>query len=330
METILAGDIGGTKTRLALFDAERLQEPRYMKTYPSGEYESLRAIVNRFIREAKEEAPEAVPGRAGFGVAGPVDGKTVKLTNLPWEIDSDLIADLLGIGKVVFVNDFYANSLAVPLLRPGDVRQIGTGKPIEQKPIAVLGAGTGLGEGFLVWSGEGYLVLPSEGGHTDFAPRTPQEIRLLEFLTARFNRVSYERVLSGPGLINIYQFFRERENMVESTAVREAMVLDDAAAVISRRGLSRSDPICERALDLFCSLYGAEAGNLALKCLTTGGVFLAGGIAAKIADRLAEGGFRHGFEHKGRFSAFLETVPTFVITHPHLGLMGAAVAASKL
>ena len=235
---ILAGDIGGTNTRLAMFDAENLQEPRYLKVYPSGDYESLRAIVDRFIREAKEEAPEAVPARAGFGVAGPVNGKIVKLTNLPWEIDSDLIADLLGIGKVVLVNDFYANSLAVPRLRPGDVRQIGAGKPIEQKPIAVLGAGTGLGEAFLIWSGEDYLVLPSEGGHTDFAPRTPQEIRLLEFLTARFNRVSYERVLSGPGLVNIYQFFRERENMVESTAVREAMVLDDAAAVSAMRRLA--------------------------------------------------------------------------------------------
>lgn len=327
MELILAGDIGGTNTRLALYEAGNLREPRGIKVYRSGDYESLQTIILRYLEESQDEVGGAALARAGFGVAGPVDGDIVKLTNLPWVVDSRQIAERLNIPKVVFVNDFSANCYAVPRLGKEDLHQIGGGESVPEKPIAVLGAGTGLGEAFLVWTGAKFLVVPSEGGHTDFAPRNPLENRLLEFLTERFGRVSYERVVSGPGLVNIYEFFRDREEMAEAPEVHEAMREEDPGAVISRHGLARSDPLCERSLDLFASVYGAEAGNLALKLLATGGVFLAGGIAQKVVTRLEEGGFRHSFEQKGRYRDFLRTVPTYVITNPQPGLMGAAVAA---
>ncbi len=328
MATILAGDIGGTNTRLALFDSNDLSTPLAMKVYGSGDYESLLAILDVFGEQTAGDG-HAPPGRAGFGVAGPVDGQIVKLTNLPWVIDFDQIRQRMGLERVAYLNDFAANCQAVPHLHADDVHRIGGGEPRADEPIAVLGAGTGLGEGFLVHTGQGYRVVPSEGGHADFAPRNPLEMRLLEALTEKFGRVSYERVLSGRGLVNVYEFFRDGERMPESDAVRERMRGEDPAAVISQTALERSDPLCERALDLFCAVYGAEAGNLALKLLARGGVYLAGGIAGKIIPRLEEGAFRHGFEHKGRYTTFLQTVPTYVITHPQPGLMGAAIAALR-
>ncbi len=329
MDLILAGDIGGTNTRLALYEVGKLHDPRNIRVYRSGDYESLQTIILQYLEECDVVKAGARLVRAGFGIAGPVEGDIVRLTNLPWVVDSRQIAERLDVEKVTFVNDFSANCYAVPRLTSDDLRQIGGGEPKPEQPIVVLGAGTGLGEAFLVWGGTKFIVIPSEGGHTDFAPRNPLENRLLEFLTERYGRVSYERVVSGPGLVNVYQFFRDSEEMAEAPEVHEAMRNEDPGAVISRHGLARSDPLCERALDLFVSIYGAEAGNLALKVLARGGVFLAGGIAQKIFPRLAEGGFRHGFEQKGRYADFLRTVPTYVITHPQPGLMGAAVAASE-
>lgn len=330
MGSILAGDIGGTNTRLALYDPDDLREPGVMKVYRSGDYESLLAIVNAFFSDCSVEVKSNPPTRAGFGVAGPVDGPIVKLTNLPWVIDGERIRERLGLEHVTFINDFAANCLSVTQLGPRDLRQIGGGEPVAGEPIAVLGAGTGLGQGFLIHTGQDYIVVPSEGGHSDFAPRNALEIRLLSYLTEKFTRVSYERVLSGQGLINIYEFFRDSEQMTEATAVRAQMRTADDAAVISQHGLERSDPLCERALDVFCAVYGAEAGNLALKVLARGGVYLAGGIAGKIVSRLEEGAFRYSFEQKGRYTTFLETVPTYVIVHPQPGLMGAAIAAKRL
>lgn len=327
METILAGDVGGTNTRLALYDPENLREPLILKRYGSGDYESLQAIIHAFFAECGDIAAQRKPTRAGFGVAGPVDGRIVKLTNLPWVIDADAIRARIGLAQVHFVNDFAANCLAVTRLGAADLHAIGGGEPVPGQPVAVLGAGTGLGEGFLIHTGERYQVVPSEGGHADFAPRNALEVRLLEHLTEKFRRVSYERVLSGQGLVNIYEFFRDRERVAESADVREQMRGEDPAAVISRTALAASDDLCERSLDLFCTLYGAEAGNLALKVLAKGGVYLAGGIAGKILPKLEAGGFRDGFERKGRYQAFLSGVPTYVITHPQPGLMGAAVAA---
>lgn len=327
MGTILAGDIGGTNTRLALFDEDRLTAPAFLRVYASGDYESFLRIVDRFLAEVQQAMPEAMPTCAGFGVAGPVDGSIVKLTNLPWVMDGDAVRERLAGQAVTIVNDFTAICHAVPHLQPEHLHQIGGGSPLAQATIAVLGAGTGLGQGFVVWHGGTYQVLPSEGGHTDFAPRNALEMRALEYLTEKYARVSYERILSGPGLVNLYEFFRDREGMPEAPAVREEMRHEPAPPVISRHGLARSDPLCERALELFCTIYGAEAGNLALKLLTRGGVYLAGGIAAKIQPMLEAGGFRYGFEAKGRYRDFLESVPTYVITHEQPGLMGAAIAA---
>ena len=329
MDLILAGDIGGTNTRLAIYDAQNLRETKCLRVYPSGDYESLRSIVAIFQQEEKEMLASGNLVSAGFGVAGPVDGEIVKLTNLPWVVDSRKVAELLGVAKATFVNDFSANCYAVTRLGEEDLHQIGGGEPLAEHPMVVLGAGTGLGEAFLVWGGSRYVIVPSEGGHTDFAPRNPQESRLLEFLTARFGRVSYERVVSGPGLVNVYEFLRDGEGMAESAEVKEAMREEDHGVVVTRFGLGRSDTLCDRALDMFVSIYGAEAGNLALKLLARGGVYLAGGIAQKVLSRLEDGGFRYGFEQKGRYTHFLESVPTFVITHPQPGLMGAAVAASE-
>ena len=326
MGTILAGDIGGTNTRLALFDETHPTEPAFLRVYSSGDYESFLRIVDRFLEEAQAAMPEAAPTCAGFGVAGPVDGSIVKLTNLPWVMDGAALRERLAGQPVTIVNDFSAICHAVPHLAPRHLHQIGGGKPLAQATIAVLGAGTGLGEGFIVWHDGGYQVIPSEGGHADFAPRNPLEIRALEYLTEKFHRVSYERILSGPGLVNLYEFFRDREGMAEAPAVREEMRHEPAPPVISRHGMARSDPLCERALALFCTIYGAEAGNLALKLMARGGVYLAGGIAAKILPVLETGGFRHGFESKGRYRDFLESVPTYVITHDQPGLMGAAIA----
>jgi glucokinase len=330
MDTILAGDIGGTNTRLALYDPSNLREPLLMRRYGSGDFESLQAIVQRFYEEVADALRRNRPTRAAFGLAGPVDSRIVKPTNLPWLVDADRLSERVGLQRVTLLNDFAANCLAIPHMSAEDLHPIGGGAPVPDQPIAVLGAGTGLGEGFLIHTGVHYTVIASEGGHADFAPRNALEARLLEHLLQGLPRVSYERVLSGKGLINIYEFFRDSEGMAEAAAVREEMRKEDPAAVISRHAMAGSDPVCERALELFCTLYGAEAGNLALKVLARGGVYLAGGIAGKIIPRLEEGGFRHGFEHKGRFQAFLQGVPTYVIVHPEPGLMGAAVAASRL
>ncbi len=327
MDAILAGDIGGTNTRLALYARRNLREPHVVRVYASGSFESLQGILAEFLTEVRAAWPKLRIVRAGFGIAGPVDSSIVKLTNLPWVVDASRIASQLESPHVRFVNDFTAICHAIPHLRADDLEAVGGGAALAGHPIAVLGAGTGLGEGILVPHGRKFLVLPSEGGHTDFAPRDALETRLLAHLTEKFGRVSYERILSGPGLLNLYEFFRDSERMPEQPAVREQMQREAPAPVVSRHGLARSDALCECALDLFCSIYGAEAGNLALKVLARGGVYLAGGIAGRIVAKLREGGFRQGFERKGRYAAFLQGVPTFVIVHAQPGLMGAAHAA---
>ena len=327
MDTILAGDTGGTNTRLAMFDPERMDEPIFSRVYPSRSHESLGAILDRFMEDARRELPGRRPSRAGFGIAGPVDAGVAKATNLPWRVDGAELASRLGGVPVRLINDFAAIGQAVPRLKPEHLRKIGGGEAVPREPIGVLGAGTGLGECLLFWNGARYQVVSTEGGHTDFAPRSPLEIRLLEYLTAKFGRASWERVVSGQGLLHIYQFLREYEALEEPPDLSQLLREGDPAAVISRSGLERRHPICERALDLFVSAYGAEAGNLCLKSLAKGGIYLAGGIAAKVLPRLEEGGFRRAFEDKGRFRAFLRTVPVYVILHPQPGLLGAAIAA---
>lgn len=337
---VLAGDIGGTNTRLALIDAapgdtgcKAAFTAVVEQTYPSAAYPSLDAIAEIFLgSHAKGRSIE----RACFGIAGPVENNICRATNLPWVIDGRASAQKLGIPRVTLVNDFYAAALGVTAVSADSLVSLGGGPPLEHGPIAVLGAGTGLGEAFLVWSAaeDRYQVVSSEGGHTDFPARTSLEVALLQYLTTKYGRASCERVLSGQGLIDIFTFLSQEpacQPLVHpetTAALADRGPGHDPAATISQRGLSGEDPICELSLSIFCSVLGAVAGNLGLTVLATGGVFVAGGIAPRILKFLQKGGFREAFERKGRLQPLIARIPAFVVTHPLLGLLGAAKVAA--
>lgn len=340
---VLAGDIGGTHSRLALYEAAPNATPIFERTYPSASHGSLEDIADAFL----SAAATALDGRVGrgqginaacFAIAGPVDNNICRATNLPWVVDGRSLASRLGIGKVHLLNDFYAAARGVATVGSEWLTPLGGGPPVRRGPIAVLGAGTGLGEAFLLWSSaeNAYQVVPSEGGHMDFAPRTPLELGLLQFLTGKYGRVSCERVLSGRGLVDVFSFLSQEPGCralirpETSAALATPSPTADPAAIISERGLSAADPVCEMALALFCSVLGAVAGNLALAILATGGVFVAGGIAPRVLPYIQKGGFREAFERKGRLHTMLESIPAFVVTHPQIGLIGAAATATSL
>ncbi|RME00640.1 MAG: glucokinase [Deltaproteobacteria bacterium] len=321
---VLAGDIGGTKTLLALCD-EQARILLYRR-YASKAFPHFRDVVATFLEEAG-----ARPERACFGVAGPVVDDRCQATNLPWVFDARALESELGIPKVALINDFQANALAIPHLAGKDFVEIHSGNPIPNGPLAVLGAGTGLGEAFLFAFGNRYEVVPSEGGHTDFAPTNDRQIELLRYLRETLGkRVSYERVLSGPGLYNIYRFLRDRGFGKERPDVAEAMAREDPAAVITRFARDGADPLCDITLDVFCEVYGQEAGNLALQILARGGVFICGGIAPRIVDRMRGERFSRAYCDKGRMSPIVAGIPVRVVMNPHAGLIGAAVAAVRL
>ena len=340
---VLAGDIGGTNTRLALIDCkpgDATHKPTYSPvaehTYPSAGHPSLDAIAEAFLADFAQGKTAQPIERACFGIAGPVENNICRATNLPWVIDGRAIGQKLGIPRVTLVNDFYAAALGVTAVSSDFLVPLGGGPPVERGPIAVLGAGTGLGEAFLIWSAtdDRYQVVSSEGGHTDFPARTALEISLLQFLTTKYGRASCERVLSGQGLVDIFAFLSQEpacQSLIrpETTAAMAARGPGhEPAATISQRGLDGSDPICELSLSLFCNVLGAVAGNLGLLLLATGGVFVAGGIAPRILSYLQKGGFREAFERKGRLHPLVAKLPAFVVTHPQLGLLGAAKVAS--
>lgn len=337
---VLAGDIGGTNSRLALFEvtdgAHGSQSQLFENTYPSASQSSLDAIAERFLDEARAGRPELAlpPRRACIGIAGPVEGNVCRATNLPWVVDGRVLSQRLGIERVRLVNDFYAAALGSLSVPAENLASLGGGPRDLRGPVAVLGAGTGLGQAFLLWSPaeSQYQVVPSEGGHADFAPRTALEGELLRYLTAKYGRVSYERVLSGQGLVDLYAFLNDEAALrsMGSTDTAAAMATADPAAVISRRALDGSDPVCGAALSVFCGVMGALAGNLALGLLTTGGVFVAGGIAPRILPFLQRGLFRQAFERKGRLQQIVSRIPTFVVTHAQPGLLGAASIAATL
>jgi glucokinase len=247
--------------------------------------------------------------------------------NLPWLVDSAELAAVLGLPQTLLINDLQANAYGIPLLRDEDVAVLNVGEAEPAGAIAVISAGTGLGEAVAVWDGTMHRPVPGEGGHADFAPRTELETELLLHLRTEFGRVSYERVLSGPGLVNIYRFLRDRHQHPETAAVATAMGREDPAAVISRAALDGSCPLCDQTLEIFVSLYGAEAGNLALRSLASGGIFLGGGIAPKILDLLLRPAFMRAFTAKGRLSPLLEKVPVKVIRNQRAALFGAARCA---
>ncbi len=319
---ILAGDVGGTKVYLALYDFVdgKLKHTREER-YPAKNYSGLQEIVKEFLAAEKVTA-------ACFGVPGPVRDGRLRLTNLPWTLDSRELATNLGIQHVFLINDLEANGYGIAELAPNQIYTLNEGDPGHIGNRALLAAGTGLGECFLAWNGRIHLPFPSEGGHADFAPRNEDEIDLLRFLKQKYNgRISFERVVSGMGLTNIYEFLREVRGLDEPTWLAERIASEDPNAVITELALAAKSEICEKALDMFVSAYGAEAGNLALKILSVGGLYVGGGIAPRILEKLKDGIFMKSFTDKGRLSQLLVNMPVRIILESRAALMGAAAYA---
>lgn len=320
---ILAGDIGGTHTRLALFEVANGHFSLVSASvFRSREYSGLDEIVAKFVDTAS-----AHPDTACFGIAGPVRNGRVEASNLPWVVESKRLADELHIHKAVLINDLEANAWGISALDPGDVVTLhpGSKKPVGNQ--AVIAAGTGLGEAGMYWDGSQHQIFASEGGHADFAPLDDLQIQLLRYLQARYGHVSYERVVSGPGLVNVFHFLRDTGHGTEPSWLIEEMAQGDPAAAISRAAMDGRCALSEQALDLFVAVYGAETGNLALKMMATGGVFVGGGIAPKILPKLAGPLFMEAFLSKGRMSPLVESMPVYVITNDKAALLGAARCA---
>jgi glucokinase len=322
---LLAGDIGGTKTDLAVFDLEHgPRAPLAQRRFPSGEYPSLEAIVAEFVAEVDLPVTHAC-----FAVAGPVIAGTASLTNLPWVVDEATLRAVLQLEFLHLLNDVQATATAVPHLSRTDLVTLQEGTPVAGGVIAVIAPGTGLGEAFLTWQGSRYCAHASEGSHTDFGPRTPREMELLRYLQARWERVSYERVCAGRSIPDLYDFLRDVAHIPESPVVRAQLTdLRDRTPIIMAAALDPQvrDPLCREALHLFVSILGAEAGNLALTVLATGGVYIAGGIPPRILAAASGEGriFMAAFQAKGRLSPLLSHVPVRVVVEP-VALLGAAL-----
>jgi len=324
-ELILAGDIGGTKTHLALFSHQNKNlKAEFQKTYPSQQYSGLEPLLQDFLAAGKH-----LIARASFGVAGPlVDGK-VNPPNLDWIIDPSSLAKILGLASVSLLNDLEAAAYGIFTLAPDEFLVLNEGVIRRPGNKVLIAAGTGLGETIIFDDGKNYYPIASEGGHADFAARNELEIELLRFLIARYGHVSYERVVSGPGLAAIYDFLRERTDSVVPGWFQEKIAASgDPSPVISQAALAGEPEIAVKALDLFVSSYGAEAGNLALKGKAIGGVYVGGGIAPKILDKLKSGTFLQSFNDKGRYRDLVSSIPVYVITNDKAALRGAAYHAA--
>jgi glucokinase len=320
---ILAGDIGGTHARLAFFEGTADHPvPVVLEVFPSASYPGLEEILRKFLGLH----PTPVES-AAFGLPGAVRNGVCQTPNLPWIVAASSLAECLGLASASLINDLEANAHGIAVLGPNDLVTLSAGAPGSSGNRMLISPGTGLGEAGLLAEGDQYRPYPSEGGHADFAPRNEGEIDLLRYLLERFSHVSYERVLSGPGLYNIYQFLRDTKRAEEPAWLAEEMQHRDAPAVISEQALRGGAPICERALDQFVSIYGGEAGNLALRGIATGGVYLGGGIAPKILPKLQGPGFLEAFWAKGRLKELLEAIPVHVILNDETALLGAARVA---
>jgi glucokinase len=321
---ILAGDIGATNTRLAWFEVSNgALVPGVVRTYPSRREASLDAIVATFLAEA--------PGRIGqacLGIAGPVREGRVEATNLPWVVDAQSLARELDVDRVLLVNDLEANAWGIAALPDSDFAVLQPGRRALTGNAAVISAGTGLGEAGLVWDGRRHRPVASEGGHADWAPQDELQAALWRFLRAEVGHVSVERVLSGPGLHNIYRFLRDGQGLAEPDWLAEALGREEPAPLISRTGLAGRAEICVRALGLFVAIYGAEAGNLGLRLLATAGVYLGGGIAPRILPALRDPAFLDAFSGKGRLRPLLEEMPLRVVLNDRAALLGAARRAA--
>jgi glucokinase len=320
---ILAGDVGGTKCNLALF-AEKNGKLEFVlrERFASKEFAQFDLIIREFARRAGPHLNGDKIQAAGFGVAGPVINNRIHATNLPWIVDADTLANEVGVKSVVLVNDLGATGHSLQHLPPEDFCVLNAGSPLPGASRALLAAGTGLGEGILFWDGNRYKVVPSEGGHSDFSPRTDQQIELLKFMRHRYPQVSWELILSGRGFRTLHEFI--------APSVKHPIFEDpdaDPAPFITKSGLDRSCPVCVETLDLWTTIYGAEAGNLALKVLALGGVYVAGGIAVKILPKMKDGTFFNAFKDKWHFEKMLLDVPVSIVLNESAPLIGAAYEA---
>lgn len=320
---ILAGDIGGTNARLAYFEPKngRLQLISE-SVFPSREYGELGEIVSKFIADTSGH-----PEIACFGIAGPVHNGRVETSNLPWVIEQSQLAKQIQLSATLLINDLEASAWGIGGLGEKDLIPLNRVEKAKGNQ-AVIAPGTGLGEAGLFWDGSEHQVFACEGGHTDFGPQGDLQVELHEFLRSRYEHVSYERVLSGPGLVNVYEFLCAKGAGEEPAGFRDQLKPGDEAAAISRAALNQSNPVAVQALDLWIAVYGAEAGNLALKTMATGGIFLGGGISPKILAKLTEPIFMEAFLAKGRLRPLLERMPVHVITDDKAGLLGAARCAA--
>ena len=328
---VLAADVGGTNTKLAIahLEAGKLDGIE-RRVLPSRSFASLEAAVEAFLSEPAIAPHADQVAAACFAVAGPVDAGRARLTNLPWRIEESALAAHFSIPCVALVNDFAAAALGIDALAPGDFLTLQQGAAAEQANRVVVGAGTGLGVALLTWSESGYRVLPSEGGHSDFAPTDELQQALVADLLKQFGHVSAERVVSGAGLVRILEFLARQGADGPGPALAEAMARGDPADAIARAALDRLDGLAVHALDVFVRAYGAFAGNMALIALARGGVYVSGGIAPKIAGKLGDGTFIGGFVGKGRFRALLETIPVRVVMNENVGLLGALTQAARM
>lgn len=322
---ILAGDVGGTKTNLGLFEfaAGRLVA-KHIRSFRSASYAGLESLVEEFL------GPAAGTIAVGsFGVPGPVIDGVVQVTNLPWLIDFSALQTRLGLTQLYLINDLQATAYGIAVLAPADLLVLNAGRPRAASNAGLLAAGTGLGQSILFWDGTRRVPSPSEGGHGDFAPHNALEVELFQYLAAQFGgHVSWERVLSGPGLVNLYEFLRDTGRGQEQASIAARMTKEDPAAVVSVAALENACGLCSQALDLFVSLYGAEAGNMALRAVALAGVYVGGGIAPKIRPRLTDGKFMAAFLDKGRMRPLLEEVPVLVILNDKTALLGAGYHAA--
>ena len=317
----LAGDIGGTKTNLAVYayDGDRLVAKKN-GSFPSKDHPALGEIVRKFLGTDISSIHQAC-----FGVAGPVKGGVVQVTNLPWIVDAAALQAELGFQKVSLLNDLEANAYGINTLLPNELLSLNPKADLRQVGNrALIAAGTGLGEAGMVWDGVTHRPFASEGGHASFAPNSELGDQLLAFLRKDLGHVSWERVLSGKGMSNLYRFFRQRSGQPEPAWLTEQLKTGDLGAVVSQAGLAGKDPACVETVDCFTRNYGSEAGNLALKMLSLGGVYIGGGIAPKMLAKMQSPLFLDAFSQKGRLSPVLESMPVHVILNDKTALQGAA------
>lgn len=321
---LLVGDIGGTKTNLALYEYDGELACIKEKKFVSKLYNSLWDIINEFLKDETKEIKKAC-----FGIAGPVKNGRCYTTNLPWLVDANELASKLKITDVFLLNDLESDAYGLLELSPKEFFELNKGNRRQQGNAALISAGTGLGEAGLFWDKKKYRPFACEGGHTDFAPRDELEAELLFYLKNKFGHVSYERIVSGPGLCNVYQFLVDTKKTTWHQDFNDSIKVNDLAEAISTKAINNEDEGCSKAVDIMISVYGAEAGNIALKHFALSGVYLGGGIAPKILEKLKNGIFMKAFTDKGRFSSLMQSIPVRIILNNRTALLGAAYYALR-